>query len=230
MFDEIQLNPIMTAIERLAPDARYTLKEWFFSQDWPEELEEYRVAETAAKYQTRYLSFEEYLEEEAAGGTRYEYLDGVMYAMSGSRLRHNVICTNVLRAVANHLGNGPCRVFSENTKVSHRSRAKNFCYYPDLLVACGKYDLDDVHLSDPKLVIEVLSPSTERLDRNEKAVNYRHIASLEEYVLIAQNRCEVTIQRRKDDWQSLTLGLLDETLQLESIELSLPLAKIYERA
>lgn len=230
MFDEIQLRPIMTAIERLEPDARYSLREWFLNQDWPEEHEEYRVAETAAKYQTRYLSFEEYLKEEAASGTRYEYLDGLMYAMSGARLRHNVICGNVFAAVKNHLGNGPCRVFSGNTKVSHRSRAKNFCYYPDVLVACGKYDLDDVHLNDPKLVIEVLSPSTERLDRNEKALNYRRLESLEEYVLIAQNKCEVTILRRKEDWQSRTFASVDDALELESIALSLSLGEIYNRA
>jgi Uma2 family endonuclease len=103
-------------------------------------------------------------------------------------------------------------------------------YYPDVMVACQREDASEYYLQLPKLIIEVLSPSTEKTDRREKALNYRQIAALEEYVLIAQNRSHLEIQRRADDWRPTLVTSPDATAEFRSIGLSLPLTQIYEGA
>jgi Uma2 family endonuclease len=95
-------------------------------------------------------------------------------------------------------------------------------------VACGPQDLGQVFLTDPKLVVEVLSPSTARIDRHEKALNYREIQTLEEYVLVAQDKLEVTVFRRSEDWRPQVMTLAEEAAELRSIELTVPLDRIYE--
>jgi Uma2 family endonuclease len=101
-------------------------------------------------------------------------------------------------------------------------------YYPDVTVACGPQDLERVFLTDPKLVVEVLSPSTERTDRREKALNYREIPTLEEYVLIAQHKPEVTLYRRSEEWRARVLTQPEALLELHSIAFTLPLGCIYD--
>ena len=95
------------------------------------------------------------------------------------------------------------------------------------MVACGPH-ADIRFCTNPRLIVEVLSPSTERTDRREKASNYRQIPSLEEYVLVTQRKAEVTICRRSDHWAPLILSSLEDTVEFRSIELSLPLGQIYE--
>lgn len=226
--DTDSLHHLRTAIERLDPDARESLKHWLYLNSWEESTD--RVAEAVPKYETNHLSIEEYLEHEAQSPTRYEYVDGQIFAMSGARMRHSIICGNVFLAMATHLRGSPCMAFKESFKVALRTRERSFMYYPDVMVACGKKDPQSVYLEDPKLVIEVLSPSTARVDRNEKARNYRRIPTLQEYVLIAQSPCQVVIQRREEEWRSRTLDSVDQTLRLESIAMSLRLADIYEGA
>ena len=97
------------------------------------------------------------------------------------------------------------------------------------MVACGP-QADDRFCTNPRLIVEVLSPSSECTDRREKALNYRQIPALEEYVLVAQRMAEVTIYRRSEHWAPLTLSSLEETAEFRSIELSLPLGQIYEGA
>jgi Uma2 family endonuclease len=100
-------------------------------------------------------------------------------------------------------------------------------YYPDIMVACGHIGIEKYYLSNPTLIVEVLSPSTESIDRREKALHYRQISTLEEYVLVAQDAPEVTIYRRADEWALSTLRALQDVAEFRSIDLSLPLAEIY---
>ncbi len=96
------------------------------------------------------------------------------------------------------------------------------------MVVCGRLDMDARDVSNPRLVVEVLSPSTRRIDKHEKAMNYRSIATLEEFVLIEQKRPEVIIQRRSEEWTPQVLTSLEDVAEFRSIALSLELQRIYE--
>jgi Uma2 family endonuclease len=101
---------------------------------------------------------------------------------------------------------------------------------PDVAVVCGTQDPDSYFMSGPRLIFEVLSPSTERTDRREKALNYRNIPSLEEYVLVAQRPFEVTLLRRSENWLPVVLNSLEAMAEFRSISLSMTLEQIYEAA
>ena len=124
---------------------------------------------------------------------------------------------------------GPCRTYIEAVKVRLTVKGDEIFYYPDVSVACGpRDDLDKVFLVDPKLIVEVLSPGTERTDRREKALNYREIPTFEEYVLIAQHRPEVTLYRRSENWIPRVLTQSDEGVEFRSIAFTLALDRIYD--
>ena len=175
------------------------------------------------------MSIEEYLEFEEGTPIRHEYVAGEIFAMSGGSVEHGRIAGNVFAAIHAHLRGGPCSSFINNVKLHLEVNESNFFYYPDVMVVCGP-QADSRFCTNPRLVVEVLSPSTERTDRREKASNYRQTPALEEYVLVAQRTAEVTIYRRSDHWAPLTLRSLEETAEFRSIELSLPLGQIYEGA
>jgi Uma2 family endonuclease len=151
-------------------------------------------------------------------------------AMSGATAPYNVLSMNVATALAVHLRGGPCRAYAEALKVRIDVKQDAIFYYPDVFVASGPQDLEKVFLTDPKLVVEVLSPSTERTDRREKALNYREVPALEEYVLIAQHNPEVTIFRRSENWAAQVVKELDAVAELRSVALALSLGHIYEGA
>jgi len=141
-----------------------------------------------------------------------------------------VIATNLIIELQSHLRGGTCRAFPAGVRVHLKADDDEIFYYPDLAVVCGPQELDAKKLINPKLIVEILSPSTERIDRIEKARNYRSIATLEEYVLVAQRIPCVTVQRRTDQWRSLIVNSPDSVAELRSIGLSLPLQRIYEGA
>lgn len=101
-------------------------------------------------------------------------------------------------------------------------------YYPDVMVACDPRDTDKFFKRFPKVLVEVMSESTERIDRREKRWSYQQIETLEEYVLVAQDRMEVTVFRRANSWKPEVFNKLDQSLSLTSLEFSLPLSGVYE--
>src|SRR5688572_17630727 len=113
--------------------------------------------------------------------------------MTGTTVRHGVIVDNLSNASHNHLRGAPCRALSAGVKVRLKLNEDDVFYYPDVMVVCGPLNMEDRYFCNPKLIVEVLSPSTEAIDRREKALHYRQIAALEEYVLVAQQTQEVTI-------------------------------------
>jgi Uma2 family endonuclease len=177
-------------------------------------------------HQTR-LPVEDYLAYETDGRLRHEYLAGEIFAMTGASLEHNIISGNLFNAISNHLRGGPCRAFMSDFKVRLKIGMDEIFYYPDVMVACGQGGIEKYYLTSPVLIIEVLSPSTEAIDRREKALHYRQIATLEEYALVAQDGCEVTLYRRTDEWGLITLRALEELAEFRSIGLSLSLEEIY---
>jgi Uma2 family endonuclease len=180
----------------------------------------------------RHMTVDQYLAFELQSPVRHEYLAGEVFAMSGTSSQHNAIVTRMMVAVATHLRGSPWQTYTSDVKVRVKTHMKEYFYYPDLVVisdadrrADGGEKMQFVR--SPKLIAEVISPSTENIDRREKALMYREVTTLEEYVLIAQEECEVTIYRRRQNWRPVVCNALEELAEFRSIGLSLPLAHIY---
>jgi Uma2 family endonuclease len=194
----------------------------------------WRVAETAPRYGTtteiqETFTVEEYLAFEESSTEQHEYVAGHIYAMSEPLQPHKLISGNVFAALHGHLRGTPCRPYIHSTRVQIRARGEDYFYYPDLLVACGQArDKKGRFIDEHRLVMEIMSRSTERIDRREKAFTYRELPSIEEIVLISQKSTLVTAFRRTEDWAPVVLASLEQGLELKSIGLSLPLRQIYE--
>lgn len=177
-----------------------------------------------------YLTPDAYLEWEARQPARHEYVAGEIFAMVGTTQRHNLIEGSLYMALRQHLRGRPCQVFVEAIKL--RVAKANAYYYPDVMVACGEHRHvagDGQVVDDPIIVVEILSPSSEATDRREKLAAYRSLPTLEEYLIVDQERQQAELYRRRGDigWTHLIFEAGD-TLELASIGLDLPLAALYE--
>lgn len=167
----------------------------------------------------------EYLEGEKDSQIRHEYVDGHVYAMAGASDRHNRIALNIASRLNDHLGSGPCETFISDMKVKVDEVTY---YYPDVMVSCDPAGSDAYSRFQPVLIVEVTSPTTERIDHHEKLLAYRKIESLNEYVLVAQDQMRVEVHRRcNNDWQIESLTRPDDLLKLESAGISMTLEDIY---
>ncbi len=151
-----------------------------------------------------FISVEDYLFEEQDGQVRHEYVDGELYAMVGASDLHGLIAGNLFTVINTGLPDR-CQAFISDMKVRIRVDEKEIFYYPDILVTCDAKDRETYYREHPCLVIEVLSHSTERTDRFEKLMFYRHLDSLEEYVLVSRDYRQVEIYRRTDQWETVLL-------------------------
>ena len=235
------LDEIKAAIQKLSGSDQQTLQAWLATTssgaDDPSSAHDVallydRVAEPAIAYpesaEHRWLSVDQYLEFEAQSKLRHEYIDGVVYAMSGASEKHETIKVNLLAAIHGHLRGGPCKVYGSEFKVRLQIDRKDLFYYPDVMVACGREGVASHYLHYPKLIVEILSPSTESIDRREKFLSYKQIGTVEEYVLVSQEAAQITIYRRAAVWVPQMQTGPDEMAAFQSIGLSLPLAQIYE--
>lgn len=181
--------------------------------------------------QLEYVSPEDYLRMEAQSPLRHEYVAGGIYAMTGASLRHNILGGNLYSALRAHLKTSPCRVFMEGVKL-HVAR-DNAYYYPDVIVSCDprlqSITGDSVAIDQPTVLVEVLSASTEGVDRREKFLAYRKLASLKEYVLVQQEKIEIELFRRQGDvgWEHCVFSAGDELL-LASLDFRCALSDVYE--
>ena len=182
--------------------------------------------QTAAR--NEFASVEDYLAAEAASEVRHEYLGGLVYAMAGETRDHNQIVQNIGFALRQHLRGGPCKLYLSDIRVNFDLRKDEYYYYPDLVVTCDSRDTHPRFIRHPRVIIEVLSENTERIDKREKFFAYTSIASLEEYVLIAQARSEVDVFRRSGEWKAERVAGAGKEVALKSLKLSLPLSVIYE--
>lgn len=146
--------------------------------------------------QPRRVTFDEWLAFEETSEQRHDLVNGVIFAMSDSSDRHNLICGNLFLLVAGPLL-GKCQTFSGMMKLEAEHQADGDSYYPDLMVSCSPTDRERLFRKKPVLLIEVLSPSTEAVDRGTKYNSYIQIPSLQEYVLIAQDVPQIEIMRRR---------------------------------
>lgn len=181
-----------------------------------------------AKLKTK-ISVEDYLAGEEISSVRYEYVYGEVYAMAGTSDNHNRIVGSLYAALLNHLRNSPCEPFMGDIKVRV---SPNVYYYPDVLVSCEQNPESPYFRNQPVLIVEVVSPSTQEIDRREKLLFYQQMPSVREYVVVEQRRMLVEIHRRQADGRWITYYFdqgADEELTFESVELTMPLGEIYRR-
>jgi Uma2 family endonuclease len=179
---------------------------------------------------SRRITPQEYLAIERAAMTRSEYFGGEMFAMSGASWHHNLVKDNLAAELRQRLKDGRCRVTTSDQRV--KVDATGLYTYPDIVVVCEepRFD-DDVQdtLLNPRVVVEVLSDSTEKYDRGKKFSHYQRIAGLQEYVLVAQDEpvVERYVRQPAGGWLLTTVRGLDADFELTSVAATVPLREIY---
>ncbi|MBO0725339.1 MAG: Uma2 family endonuclease [Blastocatellia bacterium] len=191
--------------------------------------------------QIRYTE-DQYLYIERESEDRHEYLDGQIIAMAGESPQHGDICTNLAGELRSQLKGKPCRIWTKDSKVrsgpmpKRRHSIKGLYSYPDAVIICGKPQFLDEYqdvLINPKVIVEVLSPSTEAFDRGEKFQRYRiHNPSLTDYLIVAQDRPSIEHFARQENGQWVIAASaveLSESVHIASINCVLQLAEVYDR-
>ncbi len=174
---------------------------------------------------------EQYLAIERAAEFRSEFLDGEMFTMSGGSMEHACIQQNLSGELYTALRGTPCRAFGPDLRMKVSSRMYT---YPGISVVCGRPLLADEHedsLLNPVVIVEVLSPSTEKYDRGLKFQHYRTIASLRDYILIDQGQMRIEQYTRQPDdtWSLRDYQRPEQELKIDSIGAAIPLQRIYDR-
>lgn len=178
------------------------------------------------------ISPEEYLQRERTAVQKSEYFAGEVFLMAGASPNHNRIVANVSAELNLGLRGSRCEAFNSDQRLFVK---QNGLYtYPDLMAVCGRieFDLRDKDsITNPVLIVEVLSPSTANYDRGGKFELYRDISSFAEYVLIHQDKIHVAHHRRdaQNRWLMTEFKALEDELPFETVGLAVPLARVYER-
>lgn len=176
------------------------------------------------------FTFPEYVQLDEDTGHKHEFLDGMVWAMAGGSPDHAAIAGNILTLLNNTLKDRRCRAFASDLRI--RVKATGLGTYPDVSVVCHELELDADDpkghtVVNPRLVVEVLSPSTEEYDRGEKLEHYKQIPSLSEAMLVAHDRRSVEVWQRQEDTWALRGVDAHGTVELESLGCKLPLDEIY---
>ena len=179
-----------------------------------------------------FITPEEYLAIERAAPSRSEYHDGQMFAMAGASRAHNLIVTNLVAEFRNRLRSRDCEVYSNDMRIQIASTG--LYTYPDVVVVCGKPVLADHHadiLTNPLLIIEVLSESTKVYDHGTKFSQYRRIPSLEEYLTVSQTEMliEQSIRQPDGSWLLRERRPVNGNVPISSLAIELNLADIYDK-
>jgi Uma2 family endonuclease len=190
---------------------------------------ENEVKEPAPKY--NYISPEEYLEMERADENKNEYYHGQVLAMSGTSLKHTVIEGNVIIDIGSFLKGKACKILTSSIRVGTPSHDSYM--YPDASIVCGDPELEDDKfdtLTNPSVIFEILSPSTNSIDKGRKFSFYQAIPSLQEYIMIDSVKKLIQIARKQSDnsWQIEILNEKNDSLFIRTINYHLTFEKIYE--
>jgi Uma2 family endonuclease len=181
---------------------------------------------------SRRYTIEEYLEREHIALQKHEWRDGEIFAMGGGSIRHSLIIANLIRSVGNKLEGKPCRVYDSNLRVGIPHA---YLYtYPDISVICGQPENDAKDswketVTNPKLLIEVVSPTSDLYDRTDKFRRFRMLESLREYVIVWQKEAVIETFFLQDDrtWALATGTGVTENVRFRSIDVELALAEVY---
>lgn len=173
----------------------------------------------------------EYLAFEQESDEKHEFIDGEIFAMSGASPNHNLIVASTIAAMYSQIRGSGCKIYPSDMKVRTPNTATYT--YPDITIVCGDAQFVDEKrniLSNPTVIIEVLSESTELYDRGEKFRRYRELPSLKEYILIAQNAPVVDhFFKRDNDWHFIDAVGLDASVHLQAVDCTLNLTDVYEQ-
>jgi Uma2 family endonuclease len=223
------LVEIRAALRRLTVDQRVTIEAWLQELDGMPPAESQASDALLAKgaVDPSFMTLEEFLDFEKASPLRHEFINGAIFTMNSSSLNHQRIVLNLTLAFHNHLKRSPCEVFSSAPLVVIKRDVHEIAYHPDVMIDCRPDTRDPHYLREPKLIVEVLSPSTQPTDSREKLLNYPLIDSLEEYVLVAQDKRHVIVYPRAEDWKPRVYSALDAAVELRSIGLTLPIIELY---
>jgi Uma2 family endonuclease len=180
----------------------------------------------------RTYTAEDYLAlERNSSQAKCEFINGQIFAMTGASRKHNLIGVNIARELSTQLKGRPCEAYVSDMRV--KAAEANSYLYPDVSIVCGKPEFEDSHvdiLLNPTVLIETLSPSTERFDRGGKFAIYRKIATLREYLLLTQDEpCIEHFVRQGESWVLTEISGLDEIVNLQSIGCVLALREVYDR-
>ena len=178
------------------------------------------------------FTFREYVDlERRSREIRHEYVAGEIFAMAGGSVEHSALATSLAGLLFAHLRGGPCRAHGSDLQIS--IRAADVATYPDVAVVCDPVERDPdstTHVTNPRIVVEVLSPTTERYDREQKRLYYQQLDSLCEYVLVAQDRrCVEVWTRSEQGWEHATFGAGGRA-PLRSIDFTLDIDELYVAA
>ncbi|WP_129633491.1 Uma2 family endonuclease [Candidatus Oscillochloris fontis] len=179
-----------------------------------------------------FMSEEEYSAFEMSSPRKHEYYQGEIFAMSGGGEAHNLLVGNAYAALHTQLRRRPCRVYNSDQRI--KILATGLHTYPDVTIICGQPQFVEaarLTLTNPSVIIEVLSPSTERYDRGMKFRHYRAIPSLQDYILISQDdyRIEHYMRQENNIWHLHEAIGLSAQIMIQSIECLLTLADVYEK-
>jgi Uma2 family endonuclease len=173
-------------------------------------------------YANSKISEEEYLQCELVAEFKHEFIDGEAYAMAGASEAHNLLAGNIFTELKNQLKGTPCRTFIADMKV----KVANDFFYPDVMVVCQQDNDFDYYKQSPVIIVEILSKSTRKFDKNAKRLKYKNISTLEEYVLIDQTIAEIEVFKKKEHWQSFYFYLGD-AITFESLGVTVLVEDIY---
>lgn len=191
------------------------------------------VNEPAVAYGKQYITIPEYLEMENAATEKHEYYKGEIFAMSGAKLPHNIVCGNLYHHLRLQLKGKPCQPYNSDTRV-HIEENTLFTY-PDITVICGEPETlnnDNFNVLNPTALFEVLSPSTENYNREGKFKLYRDIPTLKEYTLAdpSTKTVENFYINANGNWELNEYTDIKSSLHLHSLQIDIPLADIFEGA
>ncbi len=176
------------------------------------------------------LTIEEYIELDKTSEEKFEYFDGEVFNMSGVHPNHSRLELRLARLLGEQIEKRGCTVFSSNLRVKVPSMSPY--RYPDLSALCSKPEFEEhsglLCLTNPVVLVEILSPSTEAFDRGEKFTHYKSIASFREYLLIAQNKKNIThyLKQSERAWLQTEYSA-GEVLQIASLECELDVDALY---
>ncbi len=175
------------------------------------------------------ISVDDYLLGEQQTDIKHEYLDGQVVAMGGASRAHGLLVMSLSALLLPAARQKHCQLFAADMKLRLDHDGASYFYYPDLVLSCDPADRDPLFVRTPCLLVEVLSPSTERIDTREKLLAYRLLPSLREYLLLRQDTLHAELYQRRDDggWTHQRLKQPDDAFSLLCLQVSVSLRDIY---